>query len=99
MPELHSFGLGGGSHVSLKPCVKVGPLSVGRRLAHEAKCVGGQTLTATDVVVKLGLLEGFGDPHKVDLSQADARAAVETILSMVEEGVDKIKVHSIKSIK
>ncbi|MCE3257606.1 MAG: hyuA, partial [Nitrobacter vulgaris] len=34
MPDLMSFGLGGGSHVSLDP-VKIGPVSVGYRLMQE----------------------------------------------------------------
>ena len=48
MPDLFSFGLGGGSHVSLDP-VAVGPLSVGYRLTADALAFGGAQLTATDI--------------------------------------------------
>ncbi len=53
MPDVISFGLGGGSIVNEdKPTV--GPLSVGHELIEKAKVFGGDILTATDVSVAYG---------------------------------------------
>ena len=66
MPDLFSFGLGGGSHVSLDP-VAVGPLSVGYRLTSDALAFGGAQLTASDIGIAAGLLD-IGDRAKVAAS-------------------------------
>src|SRR5690606_7091816 len=48
MPDVYSFGLGGGSIVTEEgDSVRVGPESVGYRLTREAWTFGGDTLTAT----------------------------------------------------
>ena len=50
MPDVFSFGLGGGSLVVDGPGgVTVGPTSVGYKLITEALVFGGSTLTATDI--------------------------------------------------
>ena len=52
MPDVFSFGLGGGSLVVDGPKgVTVGPRSVGYKLVTEALVFGGSTLTTTDIVV------------------------------------------------
>lgn len=58
MPDVYSFGLGGGSlvgadHVSAP--ITIGPQSVGYELTTQALVFGGRTLTATDVAVAAGL--------------------------------------------
>ncbi|KAF7552924.1 hypothetical protein G7Z17_g3991 [Cylindrodendrum hubeiense] len=65
MPEVVSIGLGGGSKVnSTADGVTVGPGSVGHFIQQQAKVFGGQTLTATDIVVATGSSE-LGNPELV----------------------------------
>jgi N-methylhydantoinase A/oxoprolinase/acetone carboxylase beta subunit len=60
MPDVVSIGLGGGSLVSADGGT-VGPVSVGYALPQRARTFGGDTLTATDIVVAAGLAAP-GDP-------------------------------------
>ena len=53
MPDVISFGLGGGSLINTDQ-LKVGPQSVGYELTEKAKVFGGDVLTATDVAVSCG---------------------------------------------
>jgi len=88
MPDLLSIGLGGGSLVEQG---RVGPRSVGYRLTEKALVFGGDTLTATDVAVGLGLTD-LGDRSR--LKRLDARTletARATMASMLEEAVDRMK--------
>lgn len=95
MPEVLSIGLGGGSKVNEQDDgqVTVGPLSVGHLLVRESKCFGGNTLTATDIVV------ASGQGHKVkgslssigDLDERLINLARRTIRKKVEHGIDIIK--------
>jgi len=48
MPDVFSFGLGGGSIVR-QDLLRIGPQSVGYRLTKEALVFGGDTLTTTDI--------------------------------------------------
>ncbi len=90
MPELLSFGLGGGSHVSLDP-LKVGPLSVGYQLVRDSLVFGGDQLTATDVAVASGLLE-LGDVARATSVNADMRQKILTECQhMLEETIDQVK--------
>ena len=90
MPDLFSFGLGGGSHVSPDP-VAVGPVSVGYRLTSDALAFGGTQLTASDIGIAAGLL-GIGDRAKVaHLDAATCRAVLRHVETMVEESVDRVK--------
>ena len=59
MPDVYSFGLGGGSLVKEDP-LTVGPQSVGYRLTEKALVFGGDTLTTTDIAVAAGVAE-IGD--------------------------------------
>ena len=94
MPDIISIGLGGGSIVRQLEdgSVTVGPDSVGYKVTEKALCFGGDTLTATDVVVAKGMAEGVGDPALVaglDPELVDAACAVMT--RMVEECIDRMK--------
>lgn len=96
MPDVISIGLGGGSVVREMPdgTVTVGPDSVGYRITEKALVFGGDTLTATDIAVRLGMAS-LGDPSLV--SQIDkefAEKAMDAIRGMVEEGIDSMKVSS-----
>ena len=88
MPDLLSIGLGGGSLVD---GAAVGPRSVGYRLTEKALVFGGDTLTATDVAVGLGLVD-LGDRSRVKaLDARTLETARATVASMLEEAVDRMK--------
>jgi N-methylhydantoinase A/oxoprolinase/acetone carboxylase beta subunit len=90
MPDLFSFGLGGGSHVSLDP-LHVGPVSVGYRLLQDGLVFGGRQLTATDLAVAAGRIE-LGDPSQVaKLSPDTQRRVLCECQRMLEEAVDRVK--------
>ena len=94
MPDIISIGLGGGSIVRERPdgTVTVGPDSVGYLVTQKALCFGGDTLTATDIVVAKGLAEGVGDPALVaDLDPALVDAAYAEITRIIEDAVDAMK--------
>lgn len=94
MPDLVSVGLGGGSIVRQHDDgrVTVGPDSVGYRVTKDALCFGGDVLTATDIVVAKGLVEGVGDPSLVaHLDPALVDAANAEITRIIEDAVDAMK--------
>ena len=79
--------LGGGSIVRQHEdgTVTVGPDSVGYRLTEKALVFGGDTLTATDIAVRLGMAD-IGDPVKVaHISESLAQKAMAAIRELVEE--------------
>lgn len=94
MPDLVSVGLGGGSLVRKHSDgrVSVGPDSVGYQVTQKALCFGGDTLTATDIVVAKGLTEGVGDATLVASLDADlVNAAYTEITRIIEDAVDAMK--------
>jgi N-methylhydantoinase A/oxoprolinase/acetone carboxylase beta subunit len=90
MPDVFSFGLGGGSLVVDGPKgVTVGPRSVGYKLVTEALVFGGQTLTTSDIVVAAGRAE-LGDASKVAGLDKDLIARTEARMAeMLEAGVER----------
>jgi N-methylhydantoinase A/oxoprolinase/acetone carboxylase beta subunit len=91
MPDLLSIGLGGGSLVEEG---RVGPGSVGYRLTEKAMVFGGDTLTATDVAVGLGLVD-LGDRSRLrTVDRGALEAARATMAAMLEEAVDRMKTDS-----
>ena len=96
MPDIISVGLGGGSIVRQQPdgSVTVGPDSVGYRIGTEAVIFGGNTVTATDIAVRLGMAE-LGDRKLAESIDEDfAVKAMTTIRAMVEDCIDSLKVSS-----
>jgi N-methylhydantoinase A/oxoprolinase/acetone carboxylase beta subunit len=90
MPDVYSFGLGGGSIVSKEP-VKIGPQSVGYELTTKGLVFGGSVLTATDVAVAGGLAD-IGDSGAVkQLDSAFVRTALDEMQAMVGTAVDRMK--------
>ena len=90
MPDVLSFGLGGGSLVREHP-LAVGPQSVGYRITQEALVFGGDTLTTTDIAVASGAAE-IGDASKVaGLDPALVASAMGRIHEMAEAAVDRMK--------
>jgi len=90
MPDVYSFGLGGGSIVTEDP-LKIGPQSVGYELTTKGLAFGGDVLTATDLAVAGGLVD-IGDASAVkSLDARLVRQALDEIQSMVETAVDQMK--------
>lgn len=90
MPDILAIGLGGGSIVS-DDGKTIGPRSVGHRLLQEAFVFGGNTLTATDIVVASGAVE-IGDVSA--LGKLDAKVVKtgqQTILDMLDQNIEKMK--------
>jgi N-methylhydantoinase A/oxoprolinase/acetone carboxylase beta subunit len=92
MPDVVSFGLGGGSIVRERGGgVTVGPDSVGYQITEKALVFGGDVLTATDIAVRLGLAR-VGDPALVSgIDRRLAERALERITLLVEEHIDAMK--------
>jgi N-methylhydantoinase A/oxoprolinase/acetone carboxylase beta subunit len=91
VPDVFSFGLGGGSLVLSGPPLAIGPASVGFRLPEKALCFGGDTLTATDIAVAAGLVT-LGDPSRVrNLDAALVKAALAKMKADLETVIDRMK--------
>jgi N-methylhydantoinase A/oxoprolinase/acetone carboxylase beta subunit len=95
MPDVISIGLGGGSIVREKAGeVTVGPDSVGYQITEKALVFGGDTLTATDIAVALGMAN-VGDASKVaGIDKALARKALAKMVELVEDHLDSMKTSS-----
>lgn len=95
MPDVISFGLGGGSIIREESgVISIGPDSVGFELTTKAKVFGGNVLTATDIAVKLGMAD-IGDATLLaDISDDFAQRAMFKITEMVEDNLDAMKISS-----
>ena len=96
MPDVISIGLGGGSIVRQHPdgSVTVGPDSVGYRITEKALVFGGDTLTATDIAVRLGMAD-LGDKAKVaHIGEDLACKALDAIRTLIEDALDAMKLSS-----
>lgn len=93
MPDVFAIGLGGGSVVT-DSGRSLGPRSVGYRIVEEALVFGGNTLTATDIMVRLGKAQ-VGDATKVnDIDQDVADEAYSTLRRMLERAVERSRTSS-----
>jgi N-methylhydantoinase A/oxoprolinase/acetone carboxylase beta subunit len=91
MPDIVSFGLGGGSIVRSNGGLTIGPDSVGYELTTRGLVFGGDTLTTTDIAVAAGRAE-LGDPSLVkDLDRSFVSEALRAIDQAVELSIDRIK--------
>ena len=90
MPDVLSFGLGGGSHVRTDP-LQVGPQSVGYEITSRALVFGGSELTATDIAVAAGLADIGDRGHVAHLDRSMVEAALSRIREMVEVSIDRVK--------
>ena len=96
MPEVYSIGLGGGSKIrEFAESLTVGPDSVGGDLITKSLSMGGDTLTTTDIAVKLGILDNFGDRSLVKVDDVLANKVMQEIKEMVERALDRMKASSI----
>lgn len=90
MPDILAIGLGGGSLVE-EGGEKVGPRSLGHRLVKDGLIFGGDTLTATDIVVADGGVT-IGDESKVaDLDAGIVATAKARMTKMLNLGIEKMK--------
>src|SRR5207302_461359 len=91
MPDVLSFGLGGGSLVRANGELRIGPDSVGYELTSKALIFGGEILTATDIAVAAGRAE-IGDARAVRrLSRQVVDGAVALIEETISQAVDRMK--------
>lgn len=91
MPDVLSLGLGGGSIVRSDGDLSVGPDSVGYELTQRALVFGGDTVTATDVVVAAGGAD-IGEPARASRLDDGLVAAVTSLItSRIGEAVDRMK--------
>lgn len=95
MPDILALGLGGGSIIrEVNGEIKIGPDSVGYELTKKSLIFGGDTLTATDIAVRLGQVE-LGDINKVSHIDIDfASRVMDKMMSILEQGMDKMKLSS-----
>ena len=97
MPDLISIGLGGGTVVrdaraGRGSSLAIGPDSVGYAVATEALCVGGDTLTLSDVSLASGRLDDFGDRELVEhLEPGLVRDALDWVDEQVSVMSDRMK--------
>jgi N-methylhydantoinase A/oxoprolinase/acetone carboxylase beta subunit len=90
MPDVLSFGLGGGSHVKTEP-LQIGPQSVGYEITSRALVFGGNDLTTTDIAVAAGMAD-IGDRSRVaHLDKTLVQSALQRMWEMVEISVDRMK--------
>lgn len=90
MPDILAIGLGGGSIVS-DDGNRIGPQSVGHRLVHDGLVFGGETLTATDIVVAAGKTD-IGDARGVENLDAELIGnGIATIQRMLNDGIERMK--------
>ena len=92
MPDIYSFGLGGGSRI--RRCsgeIRIGPDSVGHRLQSDSLVFGGATETATDIAVASGKA-AIGDASRVGHLSRDHVAQVgDAIQARLEHAIDLVK--------
>lgn len=93
MPDVLSVGLGGGTIVRVADDgnVTIGPDSVGYAITDKAIVFGGDTLTTTDIAVRLGLCQ-VGNPKLVEkIPLETAREVMKKIAGILEDGIDQMK--------
>ncbi|HCX04230.1 MAG TPA: hydantoinase subunit beta [Clostridiales bacterium] len=92
MPDIMAIGLGGGTIIRENGSeIKIGPDSVGYKLTEKALCFGGDTMTATDIAVRLGMAN-IGDTNKVaHIPMEFAKKTMNLMTAKLEEGIDKMK--------
>ena len=65
---------------------------MGYQITEKALVFGGNTITATDIAVRLGMAE-VGDPSRTDSIELDfAESAMAVIREMIEDSIDQMKI-------
>ncbi|QFU75238.1 hydantoinase/oxoprolinase family protein [Halioglobus maricola] len=89
MPDILALGLGGGSIVS-EDGLSIGPRSVGHDLVREGLAFGGNTFTATDLLVAANKLDLGEAGQAVELNPEVLASGLATIKKMLNEGIEKM---------
>lgn len=96
MPDVWTFGLGGGTRVRLSPVLDVGPDSVGAALVSEALVFGGQTLTTTDIAVASGRAS-IGDTSAVNRIPGEiVQRVLAEVDSRIDDAIDRVRISGIE---
>jgi N-methylhydantoinase A/oxoprolinase/acetone carboxylase beta subunit len=93
MPDITAIGIGGGTMVKeVDGNVVVGPESVGYQITEKSLIFGGDTLTASDIAVRLGMMD-LGDAALVShIDEGFAKKALSEWMRLINEGVDRMKI-------
>jgi N-methylhydantoinase A/oxoprolinase/acetone carboxylase beta subunit len=91
MPDVYSFGLGGGSLVNLDDELLLGPESVGYELTSRSRVFGGEELTATDIAVAAGLVDLGRRDEVADLQKEVVGDGLALIERLVSDAVDRMR--------
>ncbi|WP_277585067.1 hydantoinase/oxoprolinase family protein [Psychrobacillus antarcticus] len=95
MPDILSIGLGGGTKILEKNgYITIGPESVGYEITRKALLFGGDVLTTSDIVTRLG--HAFQDKaiQVEHLSIAFCENIYEEMTVMLEDAIDQMKTSS-----
>jgi len=95
MPDIVSVAIGGGTIVrEIEGEIKLGPDSVGHELGNRAKVFGGDTLTLSDIAIRLGVVD-FGDASLVaDIDESFAQRAFAKVRQTITDAIDLVRVNS-----
>ena len=88
MPDLLSFGLGGGSIVVDEA---IGPESVGFALTERGLVFGGDVLTATDLAVAAGMAQVGDGALVAGLDAGEVGARIAAMQSRIADALDRMK--------
>ncbi len=95
MPDVFSFGRGGGSLI--RSSSRIGPDPVGLRLLEMALCFGGETLTAAHIAVAAGLVDlgdrasqAHLDAGLLTAGPAQKKTSVETLPDQMKPGPEPV---------
>ncbi|MCO0597947.1 hydantoinase/oxoprolinase family protein [Peribacillus butanolivorans] len=92
MPDILSIGLGGGTRiVESDGTVTIGPESVGYEITKKALLFGGDILTTSDIITRLGLAFEDKANHVNHLSFAFCNRVYEQMTEMIVDAVDQMK--------
>ncbi len=93
MPDITAIGVGGGTLIKeIGDNVVVGPESVGYQITEKSLIFGGDTLTTSDIAVRLGMMD-LGDPALVShIDEGFAKKALSEWMRLINEGVDRMKI-------
>lgn len=95
MPDILSIGLGGGTRIrQANQQVAIGPDSVGYEITKKAMLFGGDELTASDIVTRLG--RAF-EEHQENVAQLPLEFCEQVfgdLTNMLEDAIDQMKTSS-----
>ncbi|PLR95746.1 hydantoinase/oxoprolinase family protein [Bacillus sp. T33-2] len=95
MPDILSIGLGGGTRIRESDGkIAVGPDSVGYEITKKALLFGGEKLTASDIVTRLGYAFADRTEQVKQLPEDFCTRVYEKMTEILEDAVDQMKTSS-----